>query len=120
VLDLGDAASALWSIYTGNTFYAWLELVVASRTDEDLRKLVAELDARLVARAERLCQKFLLPYVEDRTTIAATTRLILAIFDGLATHRILGKDDVLAKNALKVAAKNGLFAPQAKDPRGDA
>lgn len=120
VLDLADAATALWSIYTGDTFYAWLELVVASRTDEPLRKLVADLDARLVARAERLCQKFLLPYVEDKSTIAATTRLVLAIFDGLATHRILTGDDKLAKNALKAAAKAGLFAPRARDPRGDA
>ncbi len=120
VLDLGDAATALWSIYTGNTFYAWLELVVASRTDEDLRKVVAELDARLVVRAERMCQRFLLPYVEDPETITATTRLILAIFDGLATHRILSRDDALARNALKVAAKAGLFAPRPNDPRGDA
>lgn len=120
VLDLSDAATALWSIYTGNTFYAWLELVVAARTDEDLRRLVADLDARLVKRAERLCQRFLLPYVEDPATITATTRLILSIFDGLATHRILTHDDILARNALKIAAKAGLFAPQSKDPRGDA
>lgn len=119
-LDLADAATQLWSIYTGDTFYAWLELVVASRTDDDLHALVAELDLRLVARAERICQRFLLPYVEDSAEIAATTRLILAIFDGLATHRILSGDDRLARSALAVAAKSGLFAPRAKHPRGDA
>lgn len=130
VLDLSDAATALWSIYTGDTFYAWLELVVAARTEPDLRKLVADLDKRLVTRAEKLCQRFLLPYVEDAATITATTRLILAMFDGLATHRILTGDDTLARNALKVAAGAGLFAPrsrgasflptQTRGPRGDA
>jgi AcrR family transcriptional regulator len=112
VLDLEDAASFLWKVYTGDTFYAWLELVVAARTDEELRKIVSDLDERLVAKSERLVQKFLLPYVDDARTIKATTRLILAIFDGLATHRILSHDDALAKDALRVAKASGLFAPK--------
>ncbi|MDB4937357.1 MAG: transcriptional regulator, TetR family [Labilithrix sp.] len=115
VLDLEDAAGFLWKVYTGDTFYAWLELVVAARTDEDLRALVSELDERLVAKAERVVQKFLLPYVDDPRRIKATTRLILAIFDGLATHRILSHDDALAREALRVAKRCGLFAPQ--EPR---
>jgi len=110
VLDLEDAASFLWKVYTGDTFYAWLELVVASRTDDELRALVAELDLRLVQRAEQLCARFLLPYVDDPEEVTATTRLILAIFDGLATHRILTGDDALAKRALRSAARMGLFA----------
>ena len=112
VLDLEDAASFLWKVYTGDTFYAWLELVVASRTDDELRKIVAGLDERLVAKAERVVRKFLLPYVDDARRIRATTRLILAIFDGLATHRILSHDDALAKDALRVARDCGLFAPK--------
>jgi len=112
VLDLEDAAGFLWKVYTGDTFYAWLELVVAARTDEELRKIMSELDERLVAKAERVVQKFLLPYVDDPRRIKATTRLILAIFDGLATHRILSHDDALAKDALRVAKSCGLFAPK--------
>lgn len=112
VLDLDDAAGFLWKVYTGDTFYAWLELVVAARTDEDLRGIVSALDERLVAKSERLVQKFLLPYVDDPRRIKATTRLILAIFDGLATHRILSHDDSLAKDALRVAKASGLFAPK--------
>ena len=112
VLDLEDAAGFLWKVYTGDTFYAWLELVVAARTDDDLRAIVAALDERLVGKVERLVQKFLLPYVEDPRRIKATTRLLLAIFDGLATHRILSHDDSLAKDALRVAKASGLFAPK--------
>jgi AcrR family transcriptional regulator len=114
VLDLKEAAVFLWKVYTGDTFYAWLELVVTSRTDEDLRKIMVALDERLVERAERVVAKFLLPYVDDPRRIKATTRLILAIFDGLATHRVLSQDDSLAMDALRVAERCGLFAP--KDP----
>jgi AcrR family transcriptional regulator len=109
VFDLGEAASNLWSIYTGDTFYAWLELVVAARTEPDLQALLAAVDARFAERAEMLCQKFLMPHVEDQEEIAATARLILAMFDGLATHRILSRDDAAAKRALKVAARAGIF-----------
>jgi len=115
VLDLEDAGAFLWSVYSGATFYAWLELVVAARTDEGLRPIVAALDARFAARAERMCAHFLLPYVEDPREIAATTRLILAIFDGLAMHRVLVKDDDLARRALRVARARGLFVPKGRD-----
>jgi hypothetical protein len=50
--------------------------------------------------------------VEDKDEIAATTRLILAMFDGLATHRIINRDDALARRALRIAARAGLFAPK--------
>lgn len=112
VLDLADAAGMLWSIYTGDTFYAWLELVVASRTDPELRTLMGDLDARFTKKAEELCQRFLLPHVQDRHEVAATTRLILAMFDGLATHRIIHPDDALARRALRVAVRAGIFLPK--------
>src|SRR5436190_1606358 len=48
ILDLRDAASHLLSVYTGETFYAWLELLVAARTEPALRALLADLDARFV------------------------------------------------------------------------
>jgi AcrR family transcriptional regulator len=112
VLDLSDAASRIWAVYTGDTFYAWLELTVAARTEPALRALVAGLDARFVERAERMCGALLLPHVTEPREIAATTRLILAIFDGLATHRILTGDDTLPRDALRAAARAGLFAPK--------
>lgn len=117
--DLKDAASKLWSIYTGDTFYAWLELVVAARTEPELQALLADVDRRFTARAEMLVQRFLLPHVADKEEIAATARLILAMFDGLATHRILSRDDAAAKRALKVAAHAGLFTRRSQSG-GDA
>jgi AcrR family transcriptional regulator len=110
ILDLRDAASHLLTVYTGETFYAWLELLVAARTEPTLRALLAALDARFVAAAERLCRQFLLPAAPD-SEVQSMTRLVLAIFDGLATHRILTDDDTVARRALATAAKAGLFSP---------
>jgi AcrR family transcriptional regulator len=110
-LDLRSAATHLLAIYSGETFYAWLELVVAARTDRTLRRLLVELDARFVADAERLCRTWLLPHA-SRDEVRAMTRLILAIFDGLATHRILTGEDTLARRALALAARTGLFTPR--------
>src|SRR3954463_8088225 len=46
-VDRIDAAvDLLWSMFSGPTFVAWLELQVASRTDPDLREPVAALHAR--------------------------------------------------------------------------
>lgn len=42
------AIDLLWGIINGSTFYAWLELVVASRTDAKLRKVVTTMSHRLM------------------------------------------------------------------------
>jgi AcrR family transcriptional regulator len=42
------AIELLWSILSGPTFYAWLELVVAARTDARLRRTVAGLANRFI------------------------------------------------------------------------
>jgi AcrR family transcriptional regulator len=114
-LDLPKIASMLWSVYTGDTFYAWLELVVAARTNATLRRYMAGVDARFAERAERLTRAVLLPHVGDQAEVAARTRLILAIFDGLATHAILTEDPSLPRRALRIAADAGLFAPKGAD-----
>jgi AcrR family transcriptional regulator len=108
VLDLRFVATHLLSVYSGETFYAWLELIVAARTDRVLRKLLTELDGRLVAGAELLCKQYLMPR-SPPAEVTAMTRLILAIFDGLAAHRILNDDDALPRRVLALAARRGLF-----------
>src|SRR5262249_51762697 len=86
--DLDKVATFRWSVSTGPSFYAWVELIVAARTDEALRPIVAAVDGRFTRRAEALCAGFLAPGSKP-ADVTATTRLILAIFDGLAVHRIV-------------------------------
>jgi AcrR family transcriptional regulator len=115
VSDLRDAAALLWSVYTSDTFYAWLELVVAARTEPELKAIVSAIDARFVARAEKMCAAFFMGHLEDEKQVKSFTRLILSIFDGLAMHRILTGSDTEGKRALEIAAERGLFAPKGRD-----
>lgn len=47
------AVDLLWSIVSGPTFFAWLELMVAARTDSELRPIVAELAERFAQTVQR-------------------------------------------------------------------
>jgi AcrR family transcriptional regulator len=47
------AVDLLWSMVAGPTFHAWLELVVAARTDEQLRPKVTALTARFTDNIKR-------------------------------------------------------------------
>src|SRR5882762_5427360 len=46
------AVDLLWSMVAGPTFHAWLELVVAARTDVQLKPQVTALSARFMERSE--------------------------------------------------------------------
>jgi AcrR family transcriptional regulator len=114
LLDLRSVGTHLLAAYRGESFYAWLELMVAARTDRILRKHLIDLDRCFVVAAERLCKQFLTPNARA-TEVAAMTRLILAIFDGLAVHRIVDGDDVLPRRVLSLAARRGLFTGRGGD-----
>ncbi|HVM98359.1 MAG TPA: TetR/AcrR family transcriptional regulator [Candidatus Acidoferrales bacterium] len=47
------AIDLLWSIVSGPTFFAWLELMVAARTDPELRPVVAQLSTRFAETVQR-------------------------------------------------------------------
>jgi AcrR family transcriptional regulator len=47
------AVDLLWSMVSGPTFHAWLELVVAARTDEQLKPRVTALSARFMDNVRR-------------------------------------------------------------------
>jgi len=47
------AVDLLWSMVAGPTFHAWLELVVAARTDEQLKPRVTALTARFTENVSR-------------------------------------------------------------------
>ena len=91
--DLGAIYDYLWEIYRSDAFYVWMELVMASRTDERLRRRVREVDTRFTARAEAFCALALAGAGRGAGETPALTRLILSVLDGLAMHRILAPDD---------------------------
>ncbi len=98
--DLRAAIRALWKIYTGKTFYAWAELLVASRTSPELRAHLREVDDRFFAEAVQTCRTLLGDRGGDDARAAATTRLILSILDGLALNHTLGGRDAISVGVL--------------------
>ncbi len=50
------AVDLMWSMFQGRVFHAWLELVVASRTDEALREALQGNERALSERPESLLQ----------------------------------------------------------------
>jgi AcrR family transcriptional regulator len=109
-VDRGDPEqvfAAIWSIYTGPTLPAYQELVVAARTDADLRAKVTDLNARFSADAQvAFRDQFGLPEGVD---VEAPTRLLLAVFDGLALNQIVEQRADLAPQVLALFRQ--LLAP---------
>lgn len=82
------ALAAMWSIYSGPTLAAWMELAIASRTDAQLRRHIAGIDQRFFAHARAAMVEL---FVGDRFSASRTsalTRLLLSAFDGLALHHL--------------------------------
>ena len=107
--DREDAAiDILWSMVSGPTFYAWLELVVAARTDTDLRAKMAQIGRRFFDDVERTYHE-LFPNAPDADAFAQVApHFTFALLEGLALDGIAHPNDphhaeVLA--ALKVLAR---------------
>ena len=84
----GDRAAVsidlLWSMLSGPTFYAWLELVVAARTDAKLRRTVSALGARFVETVREIFHE-IFPRADPRVIPG----FAFALLQGLAVERIV-------------------------------
>lgn len=98
--DLEAAVRRLWEIYTGKTFYAWVELLVASRTDPELRDHLRRVDEAFFAQATRTCCVLLGLDADDAGKAAALARLVLSMLDGLALHYMLGGRSAVVEQVL--------------------
>lgn len=106
--ELEPAVAALWRIYTGKTFYAWAELLVAARTDPELRTQLRKVDDRFFAQAVLTCTALLGLEEAPEHEVAALTRLLLSVLDGLALNHALGGRERIAGDVL--ATLPGMFA----------
>ncbi len=98
--NLDSAFAELWKLYTGPTLHAWMELLIAARTDPILREQLRIVDERFFEEAKLTCRRLVrLDHVDDAGVAdagvdedgaAALGRLILSVFDGLALNRLLG------------------------------
>ncbi len=83
------ALELLWKIIGSDTFYAWLELAVAGRSDEKLGRRVREFGARTAAEVERTFREIFPPPATPNPFFDAAPRFAFAVLQGLALDRLL-------------------------------
>jgi len=105
VARLETAIDVLWGIFQGDTVTAWIELIVASRTDPDLRAHVRSVEARLDRRVKEAWAE-LFTAADDVASgyLDIAPPFIFALLDGLAIHRMSGATDADERAALVVTA----------------
>ena len=81
------AIDLLWTMKSSETFYAWLEAQVASRTDPELAASMSELNQRLHATIRGNFDD-LFPELAQVPHFSAIPELVLSLFDGMALNRI--------------------------------
>ncbi len=110
------AIDILWSMVSGPTFYAWLELSVAARTEPELREPVAALTARLATIIEETFRDLFPAPPAPNPFYAVAPRFAFALLDGLAVERLHAGDPDAHRpvlDALKALAR--LVMPPAPD-----
>lgn len=82
----------LWTIISGPTFYAWLELTVAARTDPELRAALVSFQKRFEPRTTQAYYELFPHKIAGDASERATKDFGFALLNGLAIDRIF-KDD---------------------------
>jgi AcrR family transcriptional regulator len=94
--DPGTALDLLWTMFTGPTFAAWLELVVAARTDSALHAELRTVTARFDQRVGELFADMYPAQVPDAVAAAPLMQFVFAVLEGLAIQHLLDLDDAPA------------------------
>jgi hypothetical protein len=90
---LAVVIDAMWPMFKGPTFYAWLELVVASRTDPALNDAVREASVRF-GTGFRIGLAALLDWPADREDkLQDLISIIFGQLEALALERVLFAPD---------------------------
>ncbi len=92
---VGSVLEMIWAIYAGPTLDAWMELVVAGRTDPALRQHLQSVDERFFEQARSTAVRLVFGQVsvDERADadaeVVAFSRMVLAFFDGLVVNRMV-------------------------------
>jgi len=101
------AVDLLWSMVSGPTFYAWLELAVAARTDPSLHQSVVPMAQRffdtVLTTFHELFPQRGGPYAEQSPAFA------FAVMQGLALEQMMLKDDQRVARILELVKLLGML-----------
>jgi len=87
-----QAIDLLWSMFSGPTFYAWLELAVAARTDPALRAQVVTVSQRFTENVERTFRELFAATEAPTRLYDVAPWMAFAVMEGLALVNILNED----------------------------
>lgn len=105
------AIDLLWKMCSGPTFFAWLELAVAARTDPELRESVATLSRRFMDIVRTTFPQLFPPPSDPMPLYEIAPMFAFALMDGLAVNQMHASDpESLGKvlDALKGLARLAL------------
>ena len=101
---VAQALDLLWSYYEGPPFAALLELIVAARTNPDLRAVLADGPDQIADAASEVFTD-LFPQIADNPYAEQMVRATLAVFAGLALQMIVDGDRAGHHRALRDVIK---------------
>ncbi len=86
------AVDLLWTMFQGPVFHAWLELIVASRTDKALREALRAMNERFQGDLKVYFKEIFgpSPLTTDFELIPA---FIFSLMEGMAMRAIVGNDE---------------------------
>ncbi len=86
------AVDLLWSMFQGPVFHAWLELIVASRTDKALREALRAMNERFQGDLKVYFKEIFgpSPLTTDFDLIPA---FIFSLMEGMSMRSIVGNDE---------------------------
>jgi AcrR family transcriptional regulator len=83
----------LWEMTSNRTFYAWLELVVAARTDPGLHKTVVEIADQFEERVQKTFREFFSPQRQHSSPFDVAPIFTFAVMQGLSLNHIVWPRD---------------------------
>jgi AcrR family transcriptional regulator len=83
------AIDLLWKMIGADTFYAWLELAVAGRTDATLGRRVRELGSRTAVEVERVFRELFDAPTTPNPFFEIAPTFAFALLQGVALERLL-------------------------------
>jgi AcrR family transcriptional regulator len=94
------AVDILWSLVSGRTFAAWLELAVAARTDPELAEATVGLGERTGALIERTFHDFFGAPKDRGPLYDLAPKFAIALMQGLALQQQVVKDETRVRQIL--------------------
>jgi AcrR family transcriptional regulator len=109
------AIDLLWKMVSGPTFFAWLELAVAARTDPDLRDSVASLSRRFMDVVRTTFPQLFPPPAQPNAFYEVAPMFVFALMDGLAVNQMHDRDLESLDKILTALKSLARLAVPAKD-----